>query len=170
MKKEIKERGIIMSCYTSFFIRRGEDFIPIGTYSRNSAIARAFSENHFSVPWEKISPLTKKDISNVIDGIVEMKDYDNQTIAKYEKRIEEIKKMEASLSERLEMIDEYESYIKEVREDLEEWEHAHSYLVFLDDIIDEIKYSEYEKDKGYDADNYIYFGLEIGSPTVNDIV
>ena len=159
-----------MSCYTCFFIRRGEDFVPIGSYSRNHAISRAFNENHFSAPWEKITPLTKEDISNVINGIAEMKDYDNQTIAKYKRRIEEIKKMEASISERIEMIEEYESYIKEVQEDLEEWEHAHSYLVFLDDIIDEIKYSDYITDEGYDADNYIYFGLEIGRPTVNDIV
>lgn len=159
-----------MSCYTCFFIRRENDFVPIGSFSRNNTIARAFSDYHFEAPWEKISALDTKDIQEIIAGVMENKQFDLNTIDKYEKKIAEIKSMEASLSERMKMIDEYRGYIDEVREDYEDWDYAHSYLSFLLGILDEIRYSDYGEDKKYDVDNYIYFGLEIGHPTVNDIV
>lgn len=159
-----------MSCYTCFFIRRKNDFIPIGSFSRNCSVARAFNDYHFDVPWEKISALTVNDIQEVIAGVMENKQFDLNTIDKYEKKIAEIRAMEASLSERMEMIDEYRSDIDEIRADYADWDYAHSFLSFLLGIIDEIRYSNYDEDKEYDVDNYIYFGLEIGHPTVNDIV
>jgi len=159
-----------MSCYTCFFIRRENDFVPIGSFSRNHSTARAFSDYHFEAPWEKISALTAKDIQEVIAGVMENKQFDLNTIDKYEKKIAEIKSMDASLSERMEMIDEYRGYIEEVRDDYEEWDYAHNFLSFLLGILDEVRYSGYDEDKKYDVDNYIYFGLEIGHPTVNDIV
>lgn len=159
-----------MSCYTCFFIRRDKDFVPIGSFSRNNTVARAFNDYHFKVPWEKISALTANDIQEVIAGVMENKQFDLNSIDKYEKKIAEIKAMEASLSERMEMIDEYKGYIDEAREDYEEWDYAHSFLSFLLGILDEVRYRDYDEDKEYDVDNYIYFGLEIDRPTIEDIV
>lgn len=159
-----------MSCYTCFFIRRKDDFIPIGSFGRSSTISRAFNEFHFTVPWEKIEALTPNDISQVINDVMGAKEDDLKLIDKYEKQIEEIKSIEAPLTEKLEQIAEIRENISEVREDYEDWDYAHSYLSFLLGILDEVRYSDYDEDKEYDTDNYIYFGLEIGHPTVNDII
>ena len=46
-----------MSAYVDFFVRHGDDFIPLGDFSRNS-IVYPIMIDCANVPWEKIIPLT----------------------------------------------------------------------------------------------------------------
>ena len=46
-----------MSAYVDFFVRHGDDFIPLGDFSRNSIIYPTMVDCA-NVPWGKIIPLT----------------------------------------------------------------------------------------------------------------
>ena len=50
-------------------------------------------------------------------------------------------------------------------EEIEKAEYIKHYLSFLDDIIESVEY-----EKNIDHKNYLYVGIEVGSPTVDDIV
>lgn len=158
-----------MSTYTCFFIRHKDEFIPIGSYGRNCSVARAFNDSYVMVPWEKVSPLTEKEIGDVINYVIEQKKEDKERIAEYNADIAMVKSIDAPLNEKLEKIYDIQEFIKEVEEDYNEWEYAHSYLSFLLGIIDEAKWAE-DESKKVDIDNYIYFGLEISYPTIEDVV
>lgn len=149
-----------MSAYVDFFIRNGNDFIPLGDFSRNSIVYHTITDCT-NVPWEKIIPLTldnlqvaqtcaHKQNTDALDYINTLKD-----------RIEEVKSFNNSVEEKLEQIEMYRDEIEECRQEAEEARYAEDYFYFLADLI--------ESAHDIDADKYIYAGIEIGQPTVEDI-
>lgn len=150
-----------MSAYVDFFVRHGDDFIPLGDFSRNSIIYSTMKDCT-NVPWEKIIPLTVDNLqaaqthihrhsANAFDYIDTLKD-----------RIEEVKGFNNSVEEKLEQIEEYRSQIAEWQQEAEEARYAENYFYFLMDLIEAAH-------DDIDANNYIYAGIEIGRPTVEDI-
>ena len=160
-----------MSCYTCFFIRIGDRFARLGAYSRNNAIARTLNECGVAVPWEKITNVTDEMISDALKYTCEMIKYDNEMIAKYKAQIDIVSEMPtASVDERLAKIYEINSYIDEIKEDISEWTFANNFFVVLANAIEDAKYGGDDDVESVDSQHYLYCGLEISSPTVNDIV
>jgi len=150
-----------MSAYVDFFIRNKDEFIPIADYSRNSIIYPIMIDCA-NVPWEKIIPLTLNNLqaaqtrahkhgTDALDHIDTLKD-----------RIEEVKGFNNSVEEKLEQIEVYRGEIAEWQQEAEEARYAENYFYFLADLIEAAH-------DDIDADKYIYAGIEIGRPTVEDI-
>jgi predicted nuclease with TOPRIM domain len=150
-----------MSAYVDFFVRHGNDFIPLGDFSRSSIVYQTMKDCA-DVPWEKIIPLTldnlqaaqtraHKHSTNALDYINTLKD-----------RIEEVKGFNNSIEEKLEQIEVYRGEITEWQQEAEEARYAENYFYFLMDLIEAAH-------DDIDANKYIYAGIEIGRPTIEDI-
>ena len=151
-----------MSAYIQFFIRHNETFMPIGIYCRSSKIYEYFDEY---TPWEKIKVVTRPLLDKIRDNI-------NDDILYYQKRYDRAKEMKEyvatmnnSMDEKMEWIENIEATLGDCCEEIEKAEYVKHYLNFLDDIIESVEYED-----GIDYKNYLYVGIEVGSPTVEDIV
>lgn len=149
-----------MSAYINFFVRHEDDFIPLGDFSRNSIIYPTMKDCA-DVPWEKIIPLTLDNLhaaqTRVHKHSTDALDYINTL----KSRIEEVKSFNNSVEEKLEQIEMYRGEIEEWRQEAEEARYAENYFYFLMDLI--------EAAHDIDANKYIYAGIEIGRPTIEDI-
>ena len=151
-----------MSAYIQFFIRNENDLMPIGVYSRNSSIYHYFDEY---TPWEKIKPVSRGLLNKIRDDI-------NEDLAEVQKRYDRAKEMKEwiatlnnSLEEKMEYIENTEEVLSECCEEIDRLTYTKHYLTFLDDVIESVEYED-----GFDYKNYLYVGIEVGNPTVNDIV
>ena len=151
-----------MSAYIQFFVRNENAFMPISIYSRGNTIYQYFDEY---TPWEKIKPVTRGLLDKIRDNI-------NEDLVAMQKRYDRAKEMKEwiatlnnSLEEKMEYIENTEEVLSECCEAIEQLTYTKHYLHFLDDIIES---AEYEDD--IDHKNYLYVGIEVGSPTVDDIV
>lgn len=153
-----------MSVYIDFFIRRGDNFIPLSDYSRNSIIYRI--ANSYAM-WEKVSPLSKAGIEQMITEAERQQRAYQESIAETKTRIAQLKDLSCTWNEALEYLDEYEEAIQEYEQDIKEARYAKHFFGFLIDIIETVQYAD---KKEYDYNDYIYVGIEIGHPTVKDIV
>jgi DNA gyrase/topoisomerase IV subunit B len=153
-----------MSTYINFFIRRGDNFIPLGDYSRNSIIYRI--ANSYAM-WEKVSPLSKAGIEQMITEAERQQRAYQESITKIKAKMAQLKDLSCTWNEALEYLDGYEEAIQEYEQDIKEARYAKHFFGFLIDIIETVQYAD---KKEYDYNNYIYVGIEIGHPTVKDIV
>ena len=151
-----------MSAYIQFFVRNDEAFMPISIYSRNNALYHYFDEY---TPWEKIKSVTRPLLNKIRDDI-------NEDILYYQKRYDRAKEMKEygagmnnSMDEKMEWIENIEATLGDCCEEIEKAEYVKHYLNFLDDIIESVEY-----EKHIDHKNYLYVGIEVGNPTVDDIV
>lgn len=151
-----------MSAYIQFFIRNENTFMPISIYSRNNTIYAYFDEY---TPWGKIKPVSRGLLDKIRDDI-------NEDLAAMQKRYDRAKEMKEwiatlnnSLEEKMEYIENTEEVLSECCEAIEQLTYTKHYLNFLDDVIESVEY-----DKNIDHKNYLYVGIEVGSPTVDDIV
>ncbi|MBR3120892.1 MAG: hypothetical protein IKF29_16865 [Oceanobacillus sp.] len=151
-----------MSAYIQFFIRHENAFLPISVYSRNNLIYGYFDEY---TPWEKIKPVTRSLLNKIRDNI-------NEDLTAMQKRYDRAKEMKEwiatlnnSLEEKMEYIENTEEVLSECCEAIEQLTYTKHYLNFLDDIIESVEYED-----GIDHKNYLYVGIEVGNPTVDDIV
>lgn len=151
-----------MSAYIQFFIRYENAFLPISVYSRNNLIYGYFDEY---TPWEKIKPITRSLLNKIRDDV-------NEDLRAEEKRYDRAKEMKEwiatlnnSLEEKMEYIENTEEVLGDCCETIEKLNGIKSYLNFLDDIIESVEYED-----GIDHKNYLYVGIEVGNPTVDDIV
>ena len=78
---------------------------------------------------------------------------------------EYIATMNKYMDEKMEWIENIEATLSDCCEEIEKAEYVKHYLNFLDDIIESVEYEEH-----IDHKNYLYVGIEVGSPTVDDIV
>lgn len=153
-----------MSQYVQFFIKTNENnFLPIATYSRSSKIFQYFREY---VPFEKIGNINDKTVQYIMNDITtDYKSY-KETIEKNKKTIERVSSFKDSdISEKIEIIERYEEYIEEMQEEIEELNYTKYFIYFLNEMIEEAKYDHNVKNK-----DYIYAGIEVGYPTLEDVV
>ena len=151
-----------MSAYIQFFIRHDEAFMPIGIYIRGSKIYEYFDDY---IPWEKIKRVTRPLLDKIRDNI-------NDDILYYQKRYDRAKEMKEyvagmnnSMEEKMEWVENIEATLGDCCEEIEKAEYVKHYLNFLDDIIESVEY-----EKHIDYKNYLYVGIEVENPTVDDIV
>jgi len=150
-----------MSAYVDFFVRHGDDFIPLGDFSRNSFIYSAM-KYCTNVPWEKIIPLTLDNLQAAQTHIHRHRTDALDYINTLKDRIEEVKGFNNSVEEKLEQIEKYRDEIAEWQQEAEEARYAENYFYFLMDLIEAAH-------DDIDANKYIYAGIEIGRPTIEDI-
>ena len=151
-----------MSAYIQFFVRNENTFMPISIYSRNNTVYQYFDEY---TPWEKIRPVTRGLLNKIRDDI-------NEDLAATQKRYDHAKEMKEwiatlnnSLEEKMEYIENTEEVLSECCEEIEQLTYAKHYLNFLNDVIESVEYED-----NIDHKNYLYVGIEVGNPTVDDIV
>lgn len=150
-----------MSAYIQFFIRHNEVFMPIGIYPRGSRLYQYFDEY---TPWEKIKPITRPLLDKIRDDI-------NDDILYFQKRYDRAKEMKDyvagmnnSMEEKMEWIENIEATLGDCCEEIEKAEYVKQYLSFLDNIIESVEYED-----NIDHKNYLYVGIEVGNPTIDDI-
>ena len=154
-----------MSTHVNFFIHRGNDFIPIGgDYSRNSIIYELVSSY---AGYEKIKPLTVESIQDLRARARNRKEEARKTIDHVKERIKNMRNLAETWDEALEYLEDYETAILEYEEEIKEARYVQHFFSFLEDIIDTVRYDSKSK---YNYNEYIYVGIEIGEPTVEDIV
>lgn len=151
-----------MSAYIQFFVRNDEAFMPISIHPRGSRLYQYFDEY---TPWEQIKPITRPLLSKIRDDV-------NDDILYFQKRYDRAKEMKEyvagmnnSMEEKMEWIENIEATLGDCCEEIKKAEYVKHYLTFLDDIIESVEYEEYIDHKAY-----LYVGIEVGSPTVDDIV
>ena len=151
-----------MSAYIHFFVRIGNDFCPIGTYSRNTKVYEIFHR----APYEQIEVLDRETLNDYFNEATIMRNDLKEDVVRYEKRIETIKGFENSAAEKLELIEEGENIIREVKDELREIEDAICFIGFLTSILMEVIYDAPED---IDKKAYLYYGIECYRPTIKDI-
>ena len=157
-----------MSAYIQFFVKIGEKFAPIATYSRSNTIYQSFQ---YAAPWEKIRPVTKEVLANVCADIDDSIENSESTIRRVGDQMEWLKGAEGSFDERMEQLHDLQSWREEVLEGIEEYKDARSFCGFLRTIIEEAETEEGYSENPLDlhSDSYVFVGIEVGNPTIKDI-
>ena len=99
-----------MSQYMHFFVRKGDNFLPIGTYSRNTTLYEALS---LSAPYEAIRPLTMEKINEVISTLIDEEKHAEDTISSLEAKNKLIATFNNSTEEKMELINENDETIND---------------------------------------------------------
>ena len=153
-----------MSAYIQFFMRRGNEFIPLMTYSRSNTIYQVFEH---ILPWGKIKAISYDTISAKIAEC-------NSLVSKNEEKIKELNQKKTlvasfnnSVEEKMQVLFDIDEAIEEYNEDIAMGNRAAYICIFLQDLMEEVMYGE-ESEK-YDKNEYIYGGYEVGTPTLEDI-
>ena len=154
-----------MSTYTNFFIRVNDIFVPIGSWSRNSILGSMFITMG---PWRKVRSITSNELMDLIREFEKEQDSFNEKISELERKRDYIVDKCNSIDEKIEVT---ERYNEEIRDYKVEIEYAINTLSVYIEIIEEITFSV--KDAlPFRADDkkYMYYGVEIECPTLEDIV
>ena len=155
-----------MSVYINFFLRYEDNFIPLLDCGRSSYIYQFFAHK---IPYEKIKPLTISDLRNSYYELRDMKDEFKESLNKYDKTIKEIPNFNNSVDDKLAALNEIEETYDEIKETINEIEVCMIKIDFLISIIEAMKYYDERPDLKVDINKYLYAGIEICSPTVEDI-
>lgn len=151
-----------MSQYMHFFVRKGDNFLPIGTYSRNTTLYEALS---LSAPYEAIRPLTMEKINEVISTLIDEEKHTEDTINSLEKKNKLIATFNNSTEEKMELINENDETIEDAKDYLKELSHTIGVLNTYASIIEESLYGWEE----LEGKPYVYYGIECFKPFVTDI-
>lgn len=159
-----------MSAYIQFFIKINDKFAPIATYSRSTRVYQEFQ--HYA-PWEKVSALNERQLSIISDEIrSEISEYE-EAIRSERETIDFLRSCKDISVE--DLMDQYRSAtdaIEELNDTVAELQCASSFCGFLMDIVEEAGQEERWSEgnpNDLHADSYLYVGIEVGTPTIEDI-
>lgn len=141
-----------MSQYVNFFIRHGNDFLTIADYSRSSALYGVMQD----APYEKLREYSYEELQLKIGELNTSKTAYLKQIKNYEKHITLICEMSNSVEDKLDMIASIDETIKEIQQEVDTIDRQVIELDFIADLV----YQGYR----------IYAGIEVGEPTLQDIV
>ena len=151
-----------MSSYIHFFVRKGNEFAPIGTYGRSTFVYSAFEVD---APWEHIAAVDIKTLDRAKNRLLNIGNL-RSDIAAADETIGRIEAFNNSIAEKMEAIARIKDEIKEMNETIEDVLSARHFIGFLYDILDEAEYSSQ-----LNANEYLYVGMECGSDvSVKDIM
>ena len=140
-----------MSQYVNFFLRRGDEFIPLKDYSRSSPIYSVMD-----APYEKIQEYSYSDLEAKILALKKMKEDNAAAITRILERINSVYHLNNSVEEKMEYVNDYYSQISDFEDDNKNLDRCVIELEFIADLV----YMDYT----------IYAGVEIGEPTLEDVV
>ena len=143
-----------MSQYIEFYLKsKNGEFLPVGCFSRSSYIYRAFS---LYTPYENGAPFGPNDLKRVVKDIEAERDSFKAILKKAEWKKDELLKSADTLDEKYGILENFSTTKEDCLEEIEAWESARSYINFLCDIVEDVKYL----DDGYDCCNYLWVGIE----------
>ena len=148
-----------MSQYIQFFVKslKGE-FLPIGNFSKSCSIYTAFDDFYpHIIPYEKVIPVTIKDLTLIRIGLESKIKEVDQKILDIEKTITIIAGCNNSIEDKLSEIHKLNSEIEEWLDIKVELEASKNYITSLEDIIESVAW-----DNKYDERKYLYCGIEVG--------
>lgn len=156
-----------MSQYLHFYIKNGENFLPIGTWNRSSRVYEIFR----GAPYEKIRALKDSDLVDAREQVKENLDYFAGAEQRAKDEIEFLRSCAMGAEERLERYHDLADYLSELRESRKEEERVLQLIGFFQDIIDEAADAEKWSDNplGLRADSYLFYGIECYQPTIKDL-
>lgn len=140
-----------MSQYVNFFLRKGDEFLPLADYSRSSPIYSVMD-----APYEKIREYNYHDLESKILRLKEMREENEDIIARLCERINSVYCLNNSVNEKMEYVSDYLNQISDLEDDNKNLDRCMIELGFIANLI----YMDYT----------IYAGVEIGKPTLVDIV
>ena len=144
-----------MSQYLHIFVRKNDEFAPIGSFSNGSQIYFALSNY---APWEKVAPIGSEELNVVIDNINSAIEENNAAIQKACDERHQVMGSPNTLEEKLSYIHEYiDSYIRECEEENIELRDAAYFMSFLAHIVENAAHID-----DIDENNYVYVGIECG--------
>lgn len=146
-----------MSSYVYFFVRKHDEFAPIGIYGRGTQVYQLFNAR---APWEQIAPVTYGMLNAIKNELRTLQDSGAADIEKARRKIELIPSFANSIEDKMDAIAEEESWLEELNETAKERDVAAAFVSFLFDILDA---AEYGNDETLKSDEYVYFGVECGS-------
>ena len=151
-----------MSQYLEFYVKSKEDnFTYLDAFSRSTCMYRLLNED-IGAPYEKVRKMTKARLQEAI-GIGS--DY-LQSITERKKKQEDtlqlISSFNNSVDEKMEAIYEHQEILEEYDDSITEWEWTLNYLRVLLNMVENMSYEE--------SKTGLYYGIEVGSPTLEDIV
>lgn len=155
-----------MSQYVYLFLRKNEEFVPVGNYSRNSTMAGNFWNN---TPYQKIRPVTINELEQ-IDGSLgkKFKEFREQE-AEYQRMIEQVNRMNNTIDEKCAKIAQYEDEMAEMFEVKEEYEQDAAELRMLRRALECMDLDNEWLEKGEEPYEYgLYVGIDIGVRVTKD--
>ena len=150
-----------MSSYIYFYIRKNDDFIPIGEYSRSHNIYQNFNEY---APYEAIQVITESTLISIRNSLMNDMNKMTQLIKENEDNKQLIASFNNSVEEKMTEINEINNNIEAAQEEYESLQYTIYYCDFLNDIIDTRKYTDNEENQ------CIYVGIECYKPSIENIV
>ena len=139
-----------MSQYLNFFARHDKEFVPIVSYPRSTNV---YSE--VNAPYAKIRAINETELRTIAERLRAGKNFAKTQIETINRRLELISSANNSLEEKLDAINSELEIIEEYEDDIQTLDR---YAIELDFIANMA------------CDNDIFAGIEIGSPTEQDIV
>lgn len=157
-----------MSAYIQFFLKVGDKFAPIYTSSRSSEVYQSFE--HYA-PWERVAPLSNEQLIYVRQDVKSLIDNYNQSIKEAEDEIEFLKGAQMNTEERVERFHDLQEYMRDLHEFIEEKERVLGFCDFIQSMIDEARDAKKwgPNPLNLDPEAYVYVGIEVGTPTIEDI-
>ena len=151
-----------MSQYLEIYVKSKEDnFIYLDAFSRSTFMYRLFNED-VGAPYEKVRKMTRARLQEAIEigsgylqGAIERK-------KRHEDTLQLISSFNNSVNEKMEAIYEHQEILEEYNESITEWEWTMNYLRVLASMAESMSY------EGSKAG--LYYGIEVGAPTLEDIV
>ena len=147
-----------MSQYINFFVRYEDKFVPLYSSSRSTVIYERF---HDWIPYEKIIALSSIDINEIFSETKEYEREIDEAIQKSRDEIQIVSNYNNSVEEKNEVIHDILMSIEELEETKSDISYALDFCIFLKCIIAE---------RLQDTAQCIYAGIEIGEPTLDDVV
>lgn len=155
-----------MSQYVNFFLRCEDKFIPLFSFSRNSYLYGAF---HTDAPYGKISAITSESLKNAQKILLDTIETYQGRMASYVEEQRLIPSFNNSVEEKLIGLRDMDELISNVRDEMEELNAALGYCSVMDDILETAKYGEKVPVSTYNENSLLYCGIEIATPTLDDI-
>ena len=154
-----------MSSYINFFIRKDINeepyFIPLGSFSRSSAVYQAVT----SCPFERIRAMKFEELNSTVNDLCDSRRKYEECIKNAQNKIVTIiPSFNNSVQEKMEGIDEQERYIDDINEEISDIQFAIGYFSCLQEIVfDNENYSS-------SKDTIIYCGIDISDPTKENMI
>ena len=151
-----------MSQYLEIYVKSKEDnFTYLDAFSRSTAMYRLLNED-IGAPYGKVRKLEKARLQEAIEiargyleGFIERK-------KRHGDMLQLISSFNNPVDEKIEAIYELQQDLEEYDESIEEMEYVINYLRVLTSMVESMSY------EGSKAG--LYYGIEVGNPTIDDIV
>ena len=147
-----------MSCYIYFFVKVGDKFAPISSFSKSTKIYELFE---YVAPWGKVCPLSEVKLREAFHGASEQVQELSKKLDEMPARKALIASFNNSVDEKMEALSELERDECYLQEELNEMQRAVEFVHFLKLIEDEASSAAYA-DTCFNAEKYLYVGIECG--------